>query len=63
MPHSRRPANEDPSFPEAGVYRGVEAVGAYTEQFLAEFADIRYLVNPDGSGFRLLVEDASLTDW
>jgi ketosteroid isomerase-like protein len=34
--------HEDPSFPEAGVYRGVEAVATYTEQFLSEFAQIRY---------------------
>ena len=28
---------EDPSFPEAGIYRGREAVRAYAEQFSAEF--------------------------
>jgi uncharacterized protein len=34
--------HEDPSFPEAGVYRGLEAVEAYNRQFLAEFAEIHY---------------------
>jgi ketosteroid isomerase-like protein len=34
--------HEDPSFPESGVYRGVEEVAAYTEQFLSGFAGIRY---------------------
>ena len=34
--------HEDPSFPESGIYRGVEAVTAYTEQFLSEFAGMRY---------------------
>jgi uncharacterized protein len=34
--------HEDPSFPEAGVYRGVEAVEAYNQQFLREFAEIHY---------------------
>ncbi len=34
--------HEDPSFPEAGVYRGVEAFEEYSRQFLAEFSDIRY---------------------
>jgi ketosteroid isomerase-like protein len=34
--------HEDPSFPESGVYRGVEAVAAYTEHFLSEFTGMRY---------------------
>jgi ketosteroid isomerase-like protein len=34
--------HEDPSFPEADVYRGVEAVEAYHRQFLREFAEIHY---------------------
>src|SRR6188474_529120 len=34
--------HEDPSFPEAGVYCGLEAVEAYNRQFLAEFAEIHY---------------------
>jgi len=34
--------HEDPSVPEAGVYRGLEAVEAYNRQFLAEFAEIHY---------------------
>jgi ketosteroid isomerase-like protein len=34
--------HEDPSFPEAGVYRGIEAVEAYQRQFLSEFAEIHY---------------------
>jgi len=34
--------HEDPSFPESGVYRGVEAVAAYNQEFLAEFEEIRY---------------------
>jgi ketosteroid isomerase-like protein len=33
---------EDPTFPEAGVYQGVDAVAQYNEQFLAQFADISY---------------------
>ncbi len=34
--------HEDPSFPEAGVYRGREAVEAYNRQFLREFAELHY---------------------
>jgi ketosteroid isomerase-like protein len=34
--------HEDPSFPEAGVYRGLEAVEAYNRQFLSEFAEMHY---------------------
>ncbi len=34
--------HEDPSFPESGVYRGIDEVIAYNQQFLAEFEDIRY---------------------
>ena len=34
--------HEDPLFPESGVYRGVEAVIAYNQQFLSEFEEIRY---------------------
>ena len=34
--------HEDPSFPEAGVYRGLEAVEAYNRQFLSEFAELHY---------------------
>jgi ketosteroid isomerase-like protein len=34
--------HEDPSFPEAGVYRGRDAWEAYARQFLAEFSEIRY---------------------
>jgi ketosteroid isomerase-like protein len=33
---------EDPSFPEAGVYRGVEAVAEYARQFRSQFAELRY---------------------
>ncbi len=33
---------EDPAFPEAGVYRGLQAWEAYARQFLAEFSEIRY---------------------
>ena len=36
--------HEDPAFPEAGVYSGIEAVEAYMEQFFAEFAEIHYEV-------------------
>jgi len=35
---------EDPSFPEADVYRGLEAVEAYSAQFLSEFSEIYYEV-------------------
>ena len=34
--------HEDPSFPEAGVYRGRDAWEAYARQFLAEFSEMRY---------------------
>jgi len=34
--------HEDPSFPESDVYRGVEAVTAYGEQFFSEFSEIHY---------------------
>jgi ketosteroid isomerase-like protein len=34
--------HEDPSFPEAGVYRGIEAVGEYARRFRSEFAELRY---------------------
>jgi ketosteroid isomerase-like protein len=34
--------HEDPSFPEAGVYRGIEAFTAYARQFTAEFERIDY---------------------
>ncbi len=34
--------HEDPSFPEAGVYRGLEAVAEYARQFRSEFAELRY---------------------
>ena len=34
--------HEDPFFPEAGTYRGLEAVQAYNEQFLRQFAEIHY---------------------
>jgi ketosteroid isomerase-like protein len=34
--------HEDPSFPESGVYRGIEAVEAYARQFLGEFSEIHY---------------------
>ncbi len=36
--------HEDPSFPEADVYRGLEAVEAYSAQFLSEFSEIHYEV-------------------
>lgn len=36
--------HEDPFFPEAGVYRGLEAVEAYSAQFLSEFSEIHYEV-------------------
>jgi ketosteroid isomerase-like protein len=36
--------HEDPSFPEAGVYRGIEAVAEYARQFRSEFAELRYEV-------------------
>ena len=32
---------EDPSFPEAGVYRGIDAVAEYARQFRSEFAELR----------------------
>jgi ketosteroid isomerase-like protein len=35
---------EDPSFPEAGVYRGIDAVAEYARQFRSEFAELRYEV-------------------
>ena len=34
--------HEDPSFPESGVYHGIDEVIAYNQQFLSEFEDIRY---------------------
>src|SRR5919109_1955314 len=34
--------HEDPSFPEAGVYRGREEWEAYARQFLAEFSEMRF---------------------
>lgn len=34
--------HEDASFPEAGIYRGIDAVADYTSQFLAEFAEFNY---------------------
>jgi ketosteroid isomerase-like protein len=34
--------HEDPSFPEAGVYRGLAAPEAYARQFLAQFSEIHY---------------------
>jgi ketosteroid isomerase-like protein len=34
--------HEDPSFPEAGVYRGIDAVQSYARQFLSEFEEFRY---------------------
>lgn len=34
--------HEDPSFPEAGVYRGRDAWEAYARQFMAEFAYLHY---------------------
>jgi ketosteroid isomerase-like protein len=36
--------HEDPAFPEAGVYRGREAVARYGEQFFSEFSEIHYEV-------------------
>ncbi len=36
--------HEDPSFPEAGVYRGIDAVEQYASQFIAEFSEIHYEV-------------------
>ena len=36
--------HEDPSFPEAGVYRGIAAFEQYARQFLAEFSEIDYEV-------------------
>lgn len=38
--------HEDPSFPESGVYRGIDAVVAYNEQFLREFSEVRYEGDP-----------------
>src|SRR3954469_16161650 len=38
--------HEDPSFPEAGIYRGREEWEAYARQFLAEFSAIRYELGP-----------------
>jgi SnoaL-like domain len=38
--------HEDPSFPEAGVYRGRDEWEAYARQFLAEFWSIRYEQGP-----------------
>lgn len=34
--------HEDSSFPEAGVYRGIDEVIAYNRQFLSEFEELRY---------------------
>jgi ketosteroid isomerase-like protein len=34
--------HEDPSFPESGVFRGIDAVGAYSRQFWSEFSEIQY---------------------
>jgi ketosteroid isomerase-like protein len=34
--------HEEPSFPEADVYRGLEAVRAYMSQFLAEFSEMHF---------------------
>ncbi len=34
--------HEDPSFPESGVYRGIDEVIAYNQQFLSEFEGLRY---------------------
>lgn len=34
--------HEDPSFPEADVYRGIEAIAAYSKSFSSEFAEIHY---------------------
>jgi len=34
--------HEDPSFPESGIYHGLQAVEAYGEQFMSEFATIHY---------------------
>ena len=36
--------HEDPSFPEAGVYCGIEACAEYARQFTNEFSEIRYEV-------------------
>jgi len=38
--------HEDPSFPEAGEYRGRDEWEAYARQFLAEFSAIRYEQGP-----------------
>lgn len=40
--HSEIEWHEDPTFPEAGVYRGFDEASRYTKQFLSEFSDIRY---------------------
>ncbi len=37
---------EDPSFPEAGVYRGRDEWEAYARQFIAEFSELRYEPSP-----------------
>jgi ketosteroid isomerase-like protein len=34
--------HEDPRFPEAGIYRGVEAVRAYFERFAESFDEFRF---------------------
>jgi ketosteroid isomerase-like protein len=34
--------HEDPSFPEAGVYRGIEAVGRYFRQFTESFDEFTF---------------------
>ena len=34
--------HEDPSFPEAGVYRGADAALDYMRQFLSSFSEISY---------------------
>ena len=34
--------HEDPSFPESGVYRGIDEVIAYNRQFVSEFEALRY---------------------
>jgi ketosteroid isomerase-like protein len=34
--------HEDPSFPESSVYRGIDAVASYSQQFRSEFSRINY---------------------
>ena len=59
--HAEIEWHEDPSFPESGVYRGIEAVIAYNQQFLREFEEIRYEGEPVASAGEHLVSNMRIT--